>query len=81
MSIRTSTVALAAALCLVATLRADELRNVKVGQPVPSFTLATLDGEEISSDRFGGKVLVLVFLSAKQKSSESAMASAAGVCR
>ncbi len=61
--------------------RADNLRNVKPGQMIPSFSLATLSGGRIGSDDLEGKVVILVFLSAEQHSSEQAALSAQTVFR
>ncbi len=50
----------------------DDLRNLARGEVVPSFTLRGLDGQEIMSGEFAGKVVVLAYLSAEQRSSELA---------
>lgn len=54
------------------TARADDLRNVKRGEPVPSYRLPAIDGSLIESDGFKGSVVVLVCLSAEQRRSELA---------
>ncbi len=65
------------ALCFVfgvSALRAgaDELRNVKRGEPVPAFRMPTLDGTVLDSESLKGTVVVLVCLSAEQRRSELA---------
>ena len=62
-------------LLSVVGLRADHLRNVELGQPLPPFRTEGLDGKKVGSKDVEGKVLVLVYLSAKQRQSEEAMAS------
>lgn len=52
--------------------RGDELRNLKRGEPMPGYKLAAIDGATIDSDSFKGSVLVLVYLSAEQRTSELA---------
>ncbi|MHC4141555.1 MAG: TlpA disulfide reductase family protein [Planctomycetota bacterium] len=73
----------AAALVVVIPIcpaaRADELRNAKPGDQVPDFQLPTMAGEPIGRADFEGKAVILVFLSAQQRSSESAAASAFAV--
>jgi tetratricopeptide (TPR) repeat protein len=76
---RSLTFALTALLLLslaVPSARSDELRNVKVGQLVPPFNLKTLDGKTIDSGDLKGKTVILVFISAKQRSSEQAAVAA-----
>jgi len=58
---------------------ADQLRNVKNGEAVPGFKLPTMDGEPVDSEAFDGRVLVLVYLSAEQRSSELAASDASEV--
>jgi tetratricopeptide (TPR) repeat protein len=55
---------------------ADELRNVKVGEQAPDFSMPTLEGSTLSSDELKGKTVILVFLSAQQHSSEQAAVAA-----
>lgn len=50
----------------------DDLRNVKKGEAVPAFRMSASDGTMIDSTLLRGKVVVLVYLSAEQKSSEQA---------
>jgi tetratricopeptide (TPR) repeat protein len=50
----------------------DDLRNVKRGEAVPAFRMSASDGTMIDSSLLRGKVVVLVYLSAEQKSSEQA---------
>ncbi|MHC5113342.1 MAG: tetratricopeptide repeat protein [Planctomycetota bacterium] len=52
--------------------RGDRLRNVSVGEKIPEFSVTTVTGETLQSKDLAGKVLVLVFLSAEQRSSETA---------
>jgi tetratricopeptide (TPR) repeat protein len=63
-------------LIAVTVVVADELRTLKRGQEVPDLTLPTLAGEQVALRDQRGKVLVLVFLSARQRSSEKAAVSA-----
>jgi tetratricopeptide (TPR) repeat protein len=72
-------IALAGLLLATSMAAGDELRNVKVGQPVPPFTLATAVGEELSSEALRGKVVVVVYISAEQRSSEEASRRATAV--
>lgn len=76
---------LAIACCLAALAAgradADELRHTKPGQPIPDFSLPTLDGEGLGSADLRGRTVVLVFLSARQRQSEEAAAAAAAVWR
>jgi tetratricopeptide (TPR) repeat protein len=78
------------ALCAAALLAAlpagrpawgDELRNVEPGQVVPDFSLPTIDNGTVSRADLKGKTVILVFLSARQRSSEAAAASALAVHR
>ncbi|MHC4419174.1 MAG: TlpA disulfide reductase family protein [Planctomycetota bacterium] len=73
--------ALAAVFLLGSPVRADELRNAKLGDRIPDLQLPTISGGRISRADLEGKVVILVFLSAKQRSSESAAASASAVYR
>ena len=57
---------------LVPAARADELRNVKRGEPMPAYKLPAIDGALIDSEALKGSVVVLVCLSAEQRSSELA---------
>lgn len=52
--------------------RADDLRNVKRGEPVPAYRLPSLDGTVVDSDALKGSVVVIVCLSAEQRRSELA---------
>jgi tetratricopeptide (TPR) repeat protein len=72
---------LAAMIPICPAVRADELRNVKPGDEVPDFSLPTLAGGNISRADLAGKAVILVFLSAQQRSSESAAATATAVYR
>jgi tetratricopeptide (TPR) repeat protein len=73
--------ALAVLIPICPAARADELRNIKPGQGVPDFQLPTIAGDEIGRGDLEGKAVILVFLSAQQRSSESAAATALGVYR
>lgn len=61
-------------LLITAVARADDLRNIKRGEQVPDFRMPTLAGQVIDSTALREKVVVLVYLSAEQKSSELAAA-------
>ena len=61
--------ALAAVFLWGPAARADELRNVKLGDQVPDIQLPTISGGRISRADLDGKVVILVFLSAQQRSS------------
>lgn len=52
--------------------RADDLRNVKRGEPAPAFKLPTIDGKVADSEALKGSVLVVVCVSAEQRRSEMA---------
>lgn len=54
----------------------DELRNVKIGEAVPAFSVSTLGGEQLALADLRGKVVLLLYLSAQQRSSEQALADA-----
>lgn len=60
------------AVMLTGGAHADDVRNVKRGEPVPEYRMATLGGQVIDSAELKGKVVVLIYLSAEQKSSELA---------
>lgn len=62
------------AVLLTGAARADDVRNVKRGEAVPEYRMATLGGQVIDSAELKGKVVVLIYLSAEQKSSELAAA-------
>ncbi len=55
---------------------ADQLRNVQPGQALPPLEATGLDGKPVRSADLSGKVTVLVYLSARQRQSEEALASA-----
>lgn len=73
----------AAVLCGVhaATARADELRNVRKGEPVPALRLPGIGGDLLDSETWRGTVAVLVCLSAEQRSSELAAMESRDVVR
>ncbi len=64
----------AAILTLAPCARADDLRNVKHGEAVPTLKLPAIDGSVVDSDAMKGSVIVYVCLSAEQKRSELAAA-------
>lgn len=57
----------------------DQLRNVETGQEVPDIALPTIGNGTVRRDDLKGKTVILVFLSARQHSSEQAAASAHAV--
>lgn len=63
----------------IAIAHADDLRNVKRGDPVPAFRMPAIDGGVIDSEAYKGKTVVLVYISAEQRSSEQAAADSAEV--
>lgn len=63
---------LALSLGALAHADASDLRNLERGEPVPHFTLPTIDSKQFDSATMRGSVHVLVYLSAEQKSSELA---------
>lgn len=65
--------AVAAILAATHTAHAN-LRNVKLGQEVPGFTLPTITGDQLELASLRGKVVILAYLSAEQRSSELAAA-------
>ncbi len=72
-------VAVAVLAIPVASLLADRLRNLKEGETLPPFTAEGLDGRGVAAKDFSGKALVVVYLSARQRQSEQALASAHSV--
>ncbi|MFG0253464.1 MAG: TlpA disulfide reductase family protein, partial [Phycisphaerales bacterium JB038] len=76
MSHRHKLLLLALVLLTPLTARADSLRNLKPGQEVPAYALRTIDDQIVESEKLKGQVVVVVYLSAEQKSSESAALSA-----
>lgn len=68
---------LAASLAICAgswSARADDLRRVKHGEPMPACRLPSLDGTTLESDALKGSVIVYVCISAEQNRSELAAA-------
>jgi len=63
-------------LAVVSSAVADHLRNVQPGEPLPPFQCRTLDGGQLASKDVAGRVLVLVYVSAGQEQSDSALAAA-----
>ena len=61
---------LATAALLVTPCRADDLRNVKRGEPLPQYKLPTIDGAVIDGESMKGSVVVITCLSAEQRRSE-----------
>lgn len=66
--------AIASLTTAVLAASADDLRNVKHGQPVPVCKLPALDGSIIDTESLKGSVVVIVCLSAEQHRSELAAA-------
>ncbi len=56
--------------------RLDKIRNVKRGALAPSYRMTAVDGGTVDSSDFSDKTVVLVYLSAEQRSSERAVADA-----
>lgn len=76
------TIATACALMLCASLAAQEdLRNVKQGEMVPEYQLTTMTGAVVDSAQSKGHVVVLIYLSAEQRSSERAVSDANQIVR
>ncbi|USN99277.1 MAG: tetratricopeptide repeat protein [Phycisphaeraceae bacterium] len=59
----------------------DHVRNVKEGEAVPAFRMPTTNGKFIDNTAYADRVVVLVYLSAEQKSSELAAADSAQVIK
>ncbi|MCG3122532.1 MAG: Beta-barrel assembly-enhancing protease [Phycisphaerales bacterium] len=70
MSRALTVLALSAAFAAPAT--ADDVRNVKRGEPAPAYRLPAIDGTIIDSTALQGSVVVVVCLSANQRRSELA---------
>ncbi|MFO0831701.1 MAG: tetratricopeptide repeat protein [Phycisphaerales bacterium] len=68
-------------LAATASTRADDLRNVKRGEPVPAFRMPTLDGSLADSESMKGSIVVVVCLSAEQRRSEMAAMESAEVVK
>ncbi len=66
-------------LFFAAGAAADELRNVKIGEEAPEFSMQALDGTTINSSELKGNAVILVVLSAQQRGSEEAAAGAVSV--
>ncbi|MFG0283398.1 MAG: tetratricopeptide repeat protein [Phycisphaerales bacterium JB039] len=62
--------ALACSALLVTPCGADDLRNVKRGEPLPAYKLPTIDGAVIDNEAMKGAVVVIACLSAEQRRSE-----------
>jgi len=71
-SILSAAIALVLAASFTSVLRADDLRNVKRGEPFPAYKLPTIDASVVDSESAKGSVLVIVCLSAEQRRSELA---------
>jgi tetratricopeptide (TPR) repeat protein len=81
-STRIMTRLLAACLCLACLAlqaSADELRNLRRGEPMPPYRLVSSEGQLIDSEEYKGTVLVMVYLAAEQRSSELAAIDARAV--
>lgn len=72
---------LAASLSLASRGLADELRNLKPGDAVPAFSLATIAGTTLESSALKGSVTIVVYLTAEQRASELAAADSIAVAR
>ena len=66
-------------LLLAPAARADDLRNVKKGEPLPDYRLPSVDGTVVDSAALKGSTVVLVCLSAEQRRSELAAIESFGV--
>ena len=55
------------------------LRNVNVGDPVPPFSVKTVDGKTVDNVAYQGKVLLLVFVRPQQSSSEQVLETAKAI--
>lgn len=71
----------AIAACLALPAHADGLRNVKIGEAVPAYRLPTIEGVLADSEASKGSVVVLVYLSAEQASSEIAATESAATIK
>jgi tetratricopeptide (TPR) repeat protein len=71
--------ALIAMLARAGVARADELRNIKAGALLPTYSLPTAGGSTVDSAAMKDNVVVLVYLSADQRSSELAAADSSTV--
>ncbi len=69
------------AFALAMPARADDLRNVKRGEPIPACKLPTLDASVVDSDALKGSVVVMVCVSANQRRSELAAMESSEVVR
>jgi Tfp pilus assembly protein PilF/peroxiredoxin len=70
--VRTLLPACALLALTLAPARGDELRNLKRGEPIPTYHLPTIDETAVDDASMKGSVVVMVFLSAEQRSSELA---------
>jgi tetratricopeptide (TPR) repeat protein len=61
--------------------RADDLRNLRRGEPMPAYKLPTIDEGIVDGEALKGSVVVIVYLSAEQRSSELAAMDSANVLR
>lgn len=59
--------------------RGGELRNVKVGQEMPHFSMTTLEDKTLTSEELAGKVTIIVYVAARQAGSEAAAVEASEV--
>lgn len=80
-TIMTAGLACFSAMLLASSATGRDLRNVKVGDELPAYHLPTIAGEEVQSETSRGKVVVLVYLSAEQRSSELAAMESQAVVR
>jgi len=66
---------------ILAPAQADTLRNVNRGEPVPAYRLETMTGATVDSAEYADKVVVLVYVVARQRSSERAAADADAIVK
>lgn len=59
----------------------EPLRHIKVGDPIPSYQLTTMDGTMVDSDQTENKVMVLIYIVARQRGSEHAITEANKIIR
>lgn len=67
------TAALLTVVFLAGARKRGDLRNVKVGDPIPNFSLQGLDGKVLDRSETRGRVLLLVFVRPDQSHSRTAL--------
>lgn len=70
-----------AVLVAAGPCRADDLRNIKRGEPVPAYRLSAIDGSVVDSQALNDSVVVIVCLLAEQRRSEMAAMDSSDVVR